>query len=233
MKKKRKKISRTKYVVTIVALVLFFITLIATLLILNRTTRFLSGDKNRISGNWEMRIETTDYIAGEMARWLSDVSDLKLDEEVKVIRESLEDYDLICELDIDKKTGLYRQSISEESYTKVYEDTYARLSDIIEETIANRMEASGITQTDIGMSVSELVTETIGVSTEEYLKERGPVLLPDIEELRDKYDSDGEYVINGKTITLSGRGDYTFSVNDETLVLTDENGEMVVYGRKE
>lgn len=127
----------------------------------------------------------------------------------------------------------YKETISDEDYdnaqTKINEAIKSALIDLI--TI--RMEAASLgAESDI----EELLEKSIGMSFDEYLLDYGPQVLPPIEELREKYTSEGRYSADRNTITIDAasalKGTHTYLVSDKLLIIEADNGEYI-YLREE
>ena len=231
MKKKRKKVSASKYTATVVILLLVFITLLVVEFILVRFTDIFDESSKKLEGTWSMAMETSDYTALEIGRWLDDVSDYDADGEIEKLRTKLADCDVTCEISFDTSSMTYQIAVSEDEYNRCYEEAIQTLTSILDTLISKRIESSGISQSDIGMSVDELVVETIGMSIDEYIRTKGPKIMPSLEQIAHDTNHSGGYQVDKDVLSLEGNGEYTFMVDDDTLVLTDAEGKSVAFDK--
>jgi len=225
--KKSKRIARLK--LTIVILCVLFVTIVLGEFVVFKFTRLLDGDNNKLDGTWTTQIECTDVMVGDITLWLSTVQGAELD--VDQLRSSLEDCDISVVLSFDKKNKTYVQEIDREDYARVHDEAYKLLADTLEELTMDRLEATGITLNEVGQSLDELILATIGSSTEVYLEEIGPELLPALDTLEGQYNSSGEYSINNGKLLRDGVEE-SYVIGDGTLVITNATGESTIYVRK-
>ena len=224
-KKKNKRLTRILYV-----LVTIFICLFIVEFLLLKYTRIFAGDDSKLDGVWITQIETTEIIASEMALWLHDVQGAEINSEE--LRSKLETCDVDCILSFDKKEHTYQLSVSEEDYALCSKQAYECLADILEGLVADRINDSGIDMDKVGMSLDELIVQTVGSTTEEYLESLGPKLMPDLEVLINKYNSRGSYLLkNGILIRGDESGSeitpWEYIIDGNRLVITQDANSIV------
>lgn len=75
----------------------------------------------------------------------------------------------------------------------------------------------------------ERIQNALGLSTERWLSDYGPSLLPDLTKLQTQYDGSGVYAIEGHTLRLGGRTARYLA--DERLLVLDGVDGTEVYER--
>ena len=75
----------------------------------------------------------------------------------------------------------------------------------------------------------ERIQNALGLSTERWLSDYGPSLLPDLTKLQTQYDGSGVYAIEGHTLRLDGRAARYLA--DERLLVLDGVDGTEVYER--
>lgn len=93
----------------------------------------------------------------------------------------------------DDSAGTFDCHVSPESYEDCSQAACEAVAAAFRDLLAKRLAMAGYTGGTDEESLEALVTETFGMSTEEYLSACGPKLLPALEELQAQHDGGGAY----------------------------------------
>ncbi len=174
--------------------------------------------ERKLPGVWRAEIDLTDRVLAEAESWLSSAEG---GDQVSV-RERLGEIRVGVILTV-SADGSWSQIVDADSYAAAAESAYSALSDGLRELLLLRIAAAG-REAGSTEEAERLIADTIGMSTEEYLRLYGPELLPSEEELRTMYDGSGSYQAKGNQLGRSGlpEGNGSGESSDPVLRETDE-----------
>ena len=215
--KRKKRIRRIKIKAVVSTLVIVAILLVATYMVRK------SLSLGQIEGSWTREVDVTDQVACETAIWLSDVGGMDTSQEW--IHEKLGSLTYTSVLTFEK-TGLGKGEFSEvvdkESYEACKDDTYRAVARCLEDIIARRLDMAGYGEELSEEDAKKVVSEVLGVSTEQYLKEKGVDMLPAIEVEEGINNRSGAYSLSGSSITWTCTSD----VHGDKPEEINENGQV-------
>jgi len=178
--------------------------------------------ERKLPGVWRAEIDLTESVRAEAESWLAAAESgdrISIRETMGEIRVGV-----ILTLNAD---GSWSQSVDTASYEEASDAAYAALSEGLRELLLLRIEAAG-REAGSAEEAEALIAETIGMSTEEYLRTYGPALLPPEEEFRSAYEGGGTYTAEGNVLQRDETEEYL--VSEDMLVITG-GGETQVYHR--
>lgn len=220
MKKKKKK--RRSMAPLIIIMSLILITVIG-----GGAFFYLNAYKLMLPGEWTREIDITDYAKEAAASYLSEAA---FGDEIS-IEEYISDLKVTSMLQVTKE-GEIVESLDRESYDQALKACQAGLEKAVSDLIERRIKESYI-ETD--MSVDALINETFGMSLEGYLNEYGPKLIPDFEELEERYGSSAYYEASRDSIIIRNSettdAEYNYAVSHGMLVIDYSDGAVVYYER--
>lgn len=182
-----------KKTITTALLTILLLTLTASTALL-AYLHFFASDNQDLSGTWTADLDMTNQASVSAFGWLQDI------EGVSVSLEDMESYipKLTMRVELTfaqdgNSAGTFVCNVSPESYASCNQAAHEALAAAFRDLLAERLRMAGYTGGTDEETLETLVTETFGMSTEEYLAACGPKLLPSLEELQSQYDGNGTY----------------------------------------
>ena len=199
---------------------------------------FFASDDKDLSGEWTANLDMTEQAAIAALGWLQDI------EAVSVSMEDMESYmetymhglTIRVNLSFEQTAndeGIFRSYVSPESYEACNQAAYEAFAEAFQDLLAERLHMAGYADSADKEAIEALVTETFGMSTVSYLMSYGPVLLPSLEELQERYDGSGTYQVTDDILTryFEADGDVILKTEyyirkDSALILPKESGDV-------
>lgn len=182
-----------KKTITTAILTLLLLTLAVSTALL-AYLHFFATDDSGLSGEWTTELDMTEPAAVIAYGWLQDIegvsvslADMESRMQGLTVRVSMS-FD-----QTDRAAGTFQCHVSQESYEACRQAAYEAFGAAFQELLTERLRMAGYTGSMDEDAVEALVTETFGMSTEAYLADCGPELLPSLEELQSRYDGSGTY----------------------------------------
>ncbi len=116
-----------------------------------------------------------------------------------------------------KSDGSYSLTLDEQSYAKSRDKAYEQMGQALNALVALRLKAAG--REASSETAASLIQDKLGMSTAEYLKEFGPELMPESEELKTRYNRSGIYNAGRQTITIDNELTAEYMVGRRMLAL--------------
>lgn len=182
-----------KKTITTAILAILVLTLAASTALL-AYLHFFAADNNDLSGTWTADLDMTSQAAAAAFGWLQDIEGVSVS--LEEMETDMNGLTIRVDLDFEKagdSTGTFACHVSPESYEACRQTAYGTLAEAFRERLAERLHMADYTGGTDEEAVEALVTETFGMSTEEYLAACGPKLLPSLEDLQLQYDGSGTY----------------------------------------
>jgi len=210
-----------------VAVIVITLLLISGVLVL-----VLTRGKGQIKGKWVREVEITNSVKAAASEWLSTAL---MSEEVNI-----DEYIPDCRIEIVlsiNDDGSWGETLDEESYNQCRKSAYDGLAQAFESLASKRLDAAGKDVSD----VDALISETINMTLDEYLRNYGPELLPAFETLNKEILSGGKYKVKGDTLyrsndlitdALDGEAT-TYLCNSGALVLANSDESPILYTKEE
>lgn len=186
----------TTVILTLLILTLAFSTALLTYL------HFFASDDRGLSGEWTADLDMTKQAAVTAFSWLQDI------EGVAVSPEDMEERMRVLTVRVNltfepsaHSEGVFHCDIDPESYEACRQTACEAFATAFRELLAERLLMAGYTGSMDEDAIEALVTETFGMSTEDYLAVCGPELLPPLEDLQARYDGSGTYETTEDVLT--------------------------------
>lgn len=201
---------------TIVSMVLAAVLLVTVLRI--RTLRALRGDFVR-------KLDITDQVVSQVTLWLNDVEGADIDPDW--VRDKGQEICADVELTFIPEgltKGTFTETLNTESYAHCSEEAYRITGECLRELIVNRLTAVGYSESLSNDEADALITEALGMSLDNYLKNAGVDIIPDYNELAEEINRSGEYKIRRMTLEWTRDGADavdSFSVTKDSLAVLD------------
>lgn len=239
MQKKSKK-SRKRRIAHVISTVIVFVILLSSMCLLEwgvlTNTRILSGDKKKISGEWTYNVDITDEAATAVAMWLSSIQGSGLT--ANDVYDELGTQSIKVTCIFDSNTYSYSQTISDDDYDRCVENVYEATANILERLTMERIEYADIDLESTGISLSELIVETLGYDTITFLHNQAPELIPDKAVFEEKYCDSGRFSLdikNGEILFVSDLGTeprtMTYMLNQDKLIVSENEEDIYIYNR--
>ncbi len=148
---------------------------------------FFAKDTSHI-GTWEREIDLRGYVIEEMGAWFADPSiagNVTFDDTAVTVKVSLTLTD----------DGKFSEKIDETSYNEAKKAANALAVSGLRSFLEKRLETAGTDTNAVGKSIDELIEESLSMSASQYLEEKGPILIPTLDSLREMYDKNGSYEV--------------------------------------
>lgn len=183
---------------------------------------FQRGD-SPLAGSWRMRLDLSETARARANIWLcaAELGDqVDTAETMPPISVSV-----LLRLEAD---GSWSRSVEADSYEAACGEARKALAAALRELLCLRAADAG---REIGSEeqAERRIEQAIGMSSERYLTDYGPALLPALSELRGRYDGGGAWDVSGARIRLEERT-ARFLADERLLVLYDGE-EAEVYER--
>lgn len=176
------------------------IIIVLTLLILSVSTALLAylhfgtPVDSDLSGQWTANLDMTDQAAVTAFIWLQDIEAVSIS--LEEVEACMRDLTIQVNLTLEQTTdggGNFYCHVVPESYDACYQATYEAFAAAFKELLMERLRMAGYTGGLDEETVENLVSETFGMPTEDYLISCGPALLPSLEDIQAQYDGRGTY----------------------------------------
>lgn len=210
-----------KKTITTAILTILLLTLTASTILL-AYLHFFAADNHDLSGTWTAELDMTNQAAASAFGWLQDIEGVSVsleDMETDMDRLTIQ-VDMTLAQDGDS-AGTFSCRVSPESYEACRQAAYGALAAAFRERLAERLHMAGYTGGTDEEAMEALVTETFGMSTEEYLAACGPKLLPSLEDLQSQYDGNGTYETAEDMLTRRFEEDGTVITKTEIYIQQD------------
>ena len=172
-------------------------------------------------GTWRMRVDLTETARIRANAWLreAELGD-RVDTGDRLPPLSV---DLVLELRSDRS---WTRSV--DTGTLAYAEREARkaLSASLAELVCLRVDDAGRPAVS-EEEAAERIVSVLGMSAEDYLAAYGPALLPDVRELRERYEGSGRYQVEGPRIRFDDGLPARYMADDALLVIDAEEGTEV------
>lgn len=203
-------------------LIIFLLVVILTLVSTGIAAYCLQNSR-QLPGVYTTKIDMTEQVIERINRYLDDAS-LGNETDARDYVEKVE-YKLTLTLGADHS---YREELKEEDYEKALSDAEGALKKALKSLAAERLQMVSLEAPD---DVEALLQDAVGMNFDDYLKQYGPELLPDREELSAEYSARGSYMADREKMTVTwedGRvTEYGYLVSDRMLVLLSDTEEYV------
>lgn len=212
-----KKQSRGRRIIVILLLlVILALAVIAGLLALKLSRR----EDTRLTGVWQMRAELTDTARTRADTWLQRAA---LGEQVPAAQ-YLPTLSVTVRLTL-SPDGSWSREIRDGDYESARTAAERGLAKALRELLRLRIADSG-RPPETAAEAEERIRRVLGMSTEDYMREYGPALLPPLSQMRAVYDGSGTYLADGETISFDGEA-VRYLMDGQFLVLLRPEGAEV------
>lgn len=203
-------------VVILLLLVILALAVISGLLALKLSRR----EEPRLAGVWQMRAELTDTARTRADTWLQRAA---MGEQVPAA-DYLPPLSVTVRLTL-SKDGSWSREIRDGEYETARTAAEKGLAGALRELLCLRIADAG-RPPETAAEAEERVQRVLGMSTEDYMREYGPALLPPLAEMHDFYDGGGSYRADTETISFDGEA-VRYLADDGLLVLLRPEGAEV------
>ena len=176
-----------------------------------------------LAGNWRMRVDLTEGVRMRANAWLREA---ELGDRVDV-GDALPRLEATVLLTLGED-GIWTRRVEETSVGAARAQAEKALAVSLRELLMLRTAEAG-REAGNAERAEERIERALGLSTERWLSDFGPSLLPALTELRAQYDGSGAYAIEGHTLRLGGRSAQYLA--DERLQVIDGEDGTEVYER--
>ena len=173
-----------------------------------------------LAGNWRMRVDLTEGVRMRANAWLREA---ELGDRVDV-GDALPRLEATVLLTLGED-GIWTRRLEETSVYAARAQAEKALAVSLRELLMLRTAEAG-REAGNAERAEERVERALGLSTERWLSDYGPPLLPALTELRAQYDGSGAYAIEGHTLLLGGRS-ARYLADERLLVIDGEDGTEV------
>lgn len=184
---------------------------------------FASADRN-LTGEWTASLDMTRQAAVTAYVWLEDIEAVSVS--LEEVESRMKDLTIQVNMKMEQTgrfAGTFECSILPESYEACRETAYAAFGGVFLDLVATRLILSGYEGSTEREAVAALVTETFGMSAEDYLRSCAPALLPSLEELQAEYDGSGTYEAAEGILTRQFVTDKTAVIRTERYVRKEDS----------
>lgn len=205
-----------RVIVILLLLVILALAVIAGLLAMKLNRR---ADP-RVTGVWQMRAELTDTARARADTWLQRAA----------MGEQVPASDYLPSLSVTVRLtlcadGSWSREIRDSEYESARAAAQQGLAKALRELLRLRIADAGRSP-ETAAEAEERVQRVLGMSTEDYMRDYGPALLPELSQLHAFYDGGGTYRADGETIFFDGEA-VRYLKNDRLLVLLRPEGAEV------
>ena len=174
-------------------------------------------------GSWRMRVDLTEDARTRANAWLWEA---ELGDRIDA-GGALPRIEATVLLSLGKD-GIWTRRVEETSYEAARAQAVKALAVSLRELLRLRTAEAGREAGNAELAETR-IEKAIGMSSERYLADRGPALLPALAELRARYDGSGAYQIEGHSIRFDGQTARYLA--DEMLLVIDGGNGTEVYER--
>lgn len=203
-------------VVILLLLVILALAVISGLLALKLSRH----EEPRLAGVWQMRAELTDTARTRADTWLQRAA---MGEQVPAA-DYLPPLSVTVRLTL-SKDGSWSREIRDGEYETARTAAEKGLARALRELLCLRIADAG-RPPETAAEAEERVQRVLGMSTEDYMREYGPALLPELSQLHGFYDGGGSYRADAETISFDGEA-VRYLADDGLLVLLRPEGAEV------
>lgn len=197
-------------------LVILALAVIAGLLALKLSRR----EDTRLTGMWQMRAELTDTARSRADTWLQRAA---LGEQVPAA-EYLPTLSVTVRLTL-SADGSWSREIRDGEYESARTAAERGLAKALRELLCLRIADAG-RPPETAAEAEARIQRVLGMSTEDYMREYGPALLPPLSQMHAVYDGSGMYHADGETISFDGES-VRYLMDGQFLVLLRPEGAEV------
>ena len=183
---------------------------------------YINANRLRLPGNWYREIDITDQVKDSMEEYLGSAT-MGNEVDASLFMDKI----VVTSEMVINKEGQMNESINRESYDMARAAADEALRSAVSSLLATRIQQNYI-ETD--KSIDELVEETLGMSLSAYLKEYGPKLLPDYDELDGQYGMSADYEADREHMNISGT-ECDYAVASGMLVINYKDGAVVYHNK--
>lgn len=147
-----------------------------------------------MAGEWTASLDMREQAAASAFFWLQDIEQASVS--LEEVGASMPELTIQVNLTLRKTSrfgGNFQCDISPESYEACRQAAYEAFAGIFREIVAKRLNMAGYGEGVDAQSVEALAAEAFGMPTASYLMEKGPALLPALEEMQARYGGSGVY----------------------------------------
>ena len=171
-------------------------------------------------GSWRMRVDLTEGARMRANAWLREAE----------LGERIDAGDALPRLEATVlltlgEDGIWTRRVEETSVYAARAQAEKALAVSLRELLRLRTADAG-REAGNAERAEERIERALGLSTERWLSDYGPSLLPGPEELRARFDGSGSYEIEGHTLRLDGRA-ARYLADERLLVIDGEDGTEV------
>jgi hypothetical protein len=178
----------------------------------------------KLTGSWRMQVNLSEIARARANAWLGQA---ELGDQV-----DLADAMPMLFADVNltlREDGSWSRSLDEDSYALAEKAANSALAESLRRLLCLRLKEAGRTA-GTAEEAEKHIERAIGMSSERYLAEYGPALLPKPEELQSFYDGSGTWQVEGRHISFDGKTGMRYLADDSLLLLYGE-GRTEVYAR--
>ena len=205
-----------RIIVILLLLVILALAVIAGLLALKLSRR----EDPRLTGLWQMRAELTDTARSRADTWLQRAA---LGEQVPAA-EYLPTLSVTVRLTL-SADGSWSREIRDGEYESARTAAERGLAKALRELLCLRIADAGCPP-ETAAEAEARIQRVLGMSTEDYMREYGPALLPPLSQMHAVYDGSGMYHADGETISFDGES-VRYLMDGQFLVLLRPEGAEV------
>ena len=205
-----------RIIVILLLLVILALAVIAGLLALKLSRR----EDPRLTGVWQMRAELTDTARSRADTWLQRAA---LGEQVPAA-EYLPTLSVTVRLTL-SADGSWSREIRDGEYESARTAAERGLAKALRELLCLRIADAG-RPPETAAEAEARIQRVLGMSTEDYMREYGPALLPPLSQMHAVYDGSGMYHADGETISFDGES-VRYLMDGQFLVLLRPEGAEV------
>ena len=167
-------------------------------------------------GTWQRDVDMTPYVVASMNEWFSDPTTSS--------RVNFGTGKVYVKTDlVFSDDGNFTEKINPESYEAAKSVAKEIALEGLRSFLEIRLESAGASAEDVGKTVDELIEEALEMTAAEYLDQKGPALLPTIDELGAIYGQSGTYEVKDGIMkrTISGKSICeSYFTKDDYLMFT-------------
>ena len=205
-----------RIIVILLLLVILALAVIAGLLALKLSRR----EDPRLTGVWQMRAELTDTARSRADTWLQRAA---LGEQVPAA-EYLPTLSVTVRLTL-SADGSWSREIRDGEYESARTAAERGLAKALRELLCLRIADAG-RPPETAAEAEARIQRVLGMSTEDYMREYGPALLPPLSQMHAVYDGSGMYHADGETISFDSES-VRYLMDGQFLVLLRPEGAEV------
>lgn len=205
-----------RIIVILLLLVILALAVIAGLLALKLSRR----EDPRLTGVWQMRAELTDTARSRADTWLQRAA---LGEQVPAA-EYLPTLSVTVRLTL-SADGSWSREIRDGEYESARTAAERGLAKALRELLCLRIADAG-RPPETAAEAEARIQRVLGMSTEDYMREYGPALLPPLSQMHAVYDGSGMYHADGETISFDGES-VRYLMDGQFLVMLRPEGAEV------